>query len=263
MKISAVLERLKPWFHAYIASFPVPDADVKKNFDLKRDHTLRVGEEIRFLSERLNLDAHETALAEICALLHDIGRFEQYHRFRTFMDPVSADHAELGLQVIDRNNLLQGLKEADRSMVREAIANHNRLAIDPGLERRALFFTRLIRDADKLDIWKVVIAYYNSEVKNEAVKIGLSLDNTITEKVFNDLMDGKIAGKEDFRTLNDFKLNQIAWVYDLNFNCSLERVRERRYLQDIFTHLDHTIPGVTGFYCRAVSFVYGNGTFAA
>ncbi|MDD3118595.1 MAG: HD domain-containing protein [Victivallales bacterium] len=262
MKTDTVLAKLQPWFHHYIDSFPDPDADVRRNFELKRTHTARVGEEIRFLAQRLRLDAAETALAEICALLHDIGRFEQYYRFRTFMDPVSTDHAALGLEVIDRHDLLWGLNEADRSLVREAIANHNRRDIDSGLERRTRFFSRLIRDADKLDIWKLVIAYYNEEVKNDAVRIGLSLDNTVTAKVFDDLMAGRIAGKEDFRTLNDFKLNQIAWVYDLNFNCSLERVRERRYLQDIFRHLDGGLPGVTGFYCRALSFLYGNSTFA-
>ncbi len=262
MKIKAVLERVKPWFHSYVDSFPQTDADLKINFELKRDHTARVGEEIRFIADRLKLDPHETALAEICALLHDVGRFEQYHKYRTFMDPVSEDHGELGLKIIDRYNLLKGLNEADRSLVRETVANHNKRMIDPNLERRVRFFTRMIRDADKLDIWNVVINYYKAEVKNEAVKLGLSLANTISDKVMADLMAGKMADKEDFRTLNDFKMNQMAWVYDLNFNCSLERVRERCYLQQIFASMDGTIPGVTAFYCRAQSFVYGNGFFA-
>ncbi len=261
MKTHAVLERLKPWFHAYIDSFPGVDADISASFELKRHHTVRVGDEIRFLADRLRLDAPETALAEICALLHDLGRFEQYHKHRTFMDPQSEDHGELGVKAIDRHNLLKGLNEADRSLVREVIANHNKLTVDPGLERRVHFFTRLIRDADKLDIWNVVINFYRTEITNEAFKLGLSDENTLTARVFDDLMAGKMGRKEDFRTFNDFKMNQMAWVFDLNFNCSLERVRQRRYLQDIYAHIDDTIPGVTAFFCRALTYVYGNGTF--
>lgn len=261
MKAKAVLERLNPLVQSYINSFPQEDADVQKNFLLKREHTARVCEEMRFLAGKLRLDTHESALAEICALLHDIGRFEQYHKYRTFMDPISEDHAEMGLKVIDKHSFLKGLSENDRSLVRDAILNHNRVRIDPALERRSRFFTQMIRDADKLDIWGIVINHYKSNVKNDAVMLNLSQDNTISEKVFADLMAGKMAKKEDFRTVNDFKMNQIAWIYDLNFNCSLERARNRRYLQELFAYLDSNIPGVTKFYCRAQAFVYGNGSF--
>lgn len=261
MKIKAVLERLKPLVQSYIDSFPQDDADVQTNFLLKREHTARVCEEMSFLAGKLRLDSHETALAEICALLHDIGRFEQYHKYRTFMDPVSEDHAEIGLKVIDKHNMLKGLSEYDRSLVRDAVSNHNRRRIDPALERRSRFFTQMIRDADKLDIWSIIISHYKSQVKNDAITLGLSQENFISEKVFSDLMSGKMAKKEDFCTINDFKINQIAWVYDLNFSCSLERARDRGYLQELFSNMDSNIPGVTKFYCRAQAFIYGNGTF--
>ena len=40
------------------------------------------------------------------------------------------------------------------------------------------------------------------------------------------------------RTLNDFKLLQLAWIYDLNFTPSLRMVLER----DVIGRLSETVP---------------------
>jgi hypothetical protein len=37
----------------------------------------------------------------------------------------------------------------------------------------------------------------------------------------------------DVRTLNDFKLLQISWVYDLNFTESFRMIEERNYLEKL------------------------------
>jgi hypothetical protein len=37
----------------------------------------------------------------------------------------------------------------------------------------------------------------------------------------------------DLETLDDFKLLQLAWVYDLNFPRTFEIVKERKYLEKI------------------------------
>ena len=38
---------------------------------------------------------------------------------------------------------------------------------------------------------------------------------------------------ENVRTLTDFKLLQIGWVFDINFQPTLECVKDRHYLQMI------------------------------
>jgi hypothetical protein len=42
------------------------------------------------------------------------------------------------------------------------------------------------------------------------------------------------------KTLNDFMLLQLAWVYDLNFTGSLRMVAERRYIEMIAALLPAT-----------------------
>jgi hypothetical protein len=39
------------------------------------------------------------------------------------------------------------------------------------------------------------------------------------------------------KTLNDFKLLQISWVYDLNFGPTFRAIQERQYVERIAAHL--------------------------
>jgi len=43
--------------------------------------------------------------------------------------------------------------------------------------------------------------------------------------------------KESMQTLNDFKLMQIGWLFDLNFNYSIRRLYDKKYLNKIFAAL--------------------------
>jgi len=38
---------------------------------------------------------------------------------------------------------------------------------------------------------------------------------------------------QDLKTLNDFKLLQIGWVYDLNFVPSFQIVKKKKYLEKL------------------------------
>jgi hypothetical protein len=86
---------LKKWFSDYCSSFYSPDIEDQKNISLKEHHTERVCENIVEISKRLSLDGHSTMLAEAIALFHDIGRFPQYARYKTFRDSVSVNHGLL------------------------------------------------------------------------------------------------------------------------------------------------------------------------
>ena len=50
--------------------------------ELKINHTDRVRQSCVWLAKKLNLSKEEVEIAEVCGLLHDIGRFEQYKRYK-------------------------------------------------------------------------------------------------------------------------------------------------------------------------------------
>jgi hypothetical protein len=96
-----------------------------------------------------------------------------------------------------------------------------------------LFFTKLLRDADKLDIWRVVTDYYHRKNDRRNGAIELDLPNTpgFSEEVYQDLMNRRIVDINHVKNLNDFKLLQIGWIFDINFDTTMQAIKSRRYLE--------------------------------
>ncbi|MBS3770902.1 MAG: hypothetical protein KGY69_11685, partial [Bacteroidales bacterium] len=59
-------------------------------------------------------------------------------------------------------------------------------------------------------------------------------------KNIDDLMNGRLVDLRNLETLNDFKLLQVGWVYDLNFSRSYEILKEKGFLEKIFDSLPDT-----------------------
>lgn len=226
---------LKKWFTSYVQTFKYKNLELQQNIDLKKDHTRRVCEEIINLGEQLGLNEDELRLAEIIALLHDIGRFEQYARYKTFLDGKSENHAELGIQILAKHRVLKQFDAATRDVILRSIQYHNRASLPREETETCLFFSKLLRDADKLDIWKVVTDYYHrkNRERNGAIELGLPDTSGFSEEVYRDLMNKKIVDIKHVNNLNDFKLLQIGWIFDINFKPTLYHIKERRYLEMI------------------------------
>jgi len=235
-----ILNEVKKWFAGYLRDFSSQDVDLQQNISLKAGHTKRVCQEILQLGQKLELDPGELHFAELTALLHDIGRFEQYRRYGTFVDRQSVNHAQLGVEIVQRQQVLSRLDVVLNDLVLRVISYHNRAALPEQESATCLFFSQLLRDADKLDIWRVVTDYYRRKdfASNSAIELGLPDLPLVTSAVTDDLLAGKIVDFNNLQTLNDFKMLQIGWVFDLNFAPSFQRLREKDYL----TMIRNTLP---------------------
>lgn len=229
------LENLKNWFEKYTHSFQDHDSEIQHNLHIKILHTKRVCNEILYLGNELNLNPTAMHLAELIALLHDVGRFEQYSIYKTFKDSKSKDHALLGLEVIKNNNLLNNINKDLRDIVISAITYHNRIAIPSTEKDPHLFFEKLIRDADKLDIWKVVLDYYYRKEpdKNNAIELGFPDTPGVSNRVIDALKHQRIVHIDHVQNLNDFKLLQMGWIFDINFEATKRLIKERDYLKKL------------------------------
>jgi len=247
------LPGLNAWFEDYVLQFSSDDPIVQESMDLKREHSLRVCEAIVDIGRSLDLSREDLCIAEVAALLHDIGRFEQYKRYRTFADYKSEDHAALGVKVIQVNRVLHGLKPALAEMIVRVVGCHNRADLPVGEDERCLFFLRLLRDADKVDIWRVVTEYYQNagHDRNQTIELDLPDRPQISDAVYKTLMNGKLVQMTDLKTLNDFKVLQIGWVYDINFPRTFEIIRENKYLEMISGSLPETSVRAAEVYERA------------
>ncbi len=232
-----VVADLKDWFAGYVQSFKTGDDDLRQNIALKEEHTGLVCREILDIGEKLGLRDEDLRLAEVIALFHDLGRFEQYATFRTFVDRQSVNHAEHGVKILRESEILNNLDESVRKLILCAILYHNRVTLPQKETKECLFFTRLLRDADKLDIWRVVTDYYRQKngngKRNGAIELGLPDTPGISDDVYRNLMEGEIVDFTHLKNLNDFKLLQVGWIYDINFAPTFRSIQKRGYLKMI------------------------------
>ncbi|MGB5874696.1 MAG: HD family phosphohydrolase, partial [Bacteroidota bacterium] len=155
--------------------------------------------------------------------------------------------AQLGLTILSRERILEVIPPGEADIVVRAISYHNRPTAPREESERCILLSNLLRDADKLDIWRVVIEYYHQrpEDRNEAVAIGYEENPGVAAPVALSLRKGEAVSRADVKNINDFKLLQIGWVYDLNFTPTYRAVRDRGYVQSIAETLPRT-PEVEG-----------------
>ncbi|EKD82732.1 MAG: metal-dependent phosphohydrolase, partial [uncultured bacterium] len=234
------LKHFKNWFDAYVENFVSDDPEVKMNIDLKYQHTLRVCNAAVEIATDLGLAGPDLCLAETAALFHDVGRFEQFWRYRTFSDKRSVNHASFGVGILRGNDVLLRLSESERILILKSIAFHNQAVLSEGLDDRCLLHARLLRDADKLDIWRVATDYYRQRASgtiNAGLELNLPDTPGISPEVHKSLINGQTVLFENLRNLNDFKLLQVGWAYDINFVPTLQRLKDRGYLDDLQSFL--------------------------
>ena len=243
------LAKFRAWFDDYVAGFYGDDEYVNANIELKDKHSRRVCEEILYLAEELGLETNQKRLSEAIAILHDVGRFEQFIKYRTYNDPRSVNHCLLGLEVLRRMKVLDGVEEKEKEIIERAIEYHGAKELPSGLDGDCLLFSKLIRDADKVDIFYVVTEYYRQYRDSpETFKLEVELPNEpgYSAEVAEGLLRGQRINYNSLRTWNDMRLLQLGWVYDVNFTATLKRIKKRRFLEDVFDFLpkDETVAKV-------------------
>ncbi len=177
----------KTWFAEYIRTFESGDPEYQRNIELKEAHTRRVCLEILDIGNNLCLNGEDLHLAEVMALFHDIGRFEQYARYGTFYDLRSEDHAVLGVKVLRKTGVLEVLDQSTADLILRCVAYHNRAFLPEYESERCLFFARLLRDADKLDILRVVTDYYQQAIVEGELNVPIKNGILTEDHIFAEL----------------------------------------------------------------------------
>ena len=155
-----------------------------KNYDMnvkqiryKYHHSYRVKELMLKLATILNLSDKEKEVAEVIGLLHDIGRFEQIRKSGDCSDVKSGiDHADESCIYLFDNNHIKDFYDDEKyyEIIKKAIKNHNKYKIEPNLKEIELLFVNMIRDMDKVDIFKVIadeysFVYDKNEISKEVI----------------------------------------------------------------------------------------------
>lgn len=235
---SGQLNRLKRWFADYVGGFYSggQDAYLDKHIRLKEDHTARVCQEMRYILHGLEVSESDARLAEAAALLHDVGRFEQFRRYRTYVDPRSVDHGLLGCQVLSQEEVLCDLDQPERNILLESTRWHGAKSVPADMDPRSAFFCRLVRDADKLDVLGLLIdnfTRYYEDPQHFDLEVEFADEPSVSAHVLGSVLDGRLVDYRQIRTLHDAQVVLLGWVYDINFLPTLIRIMDKRYLDKI------------------------------
>lgn len=235
-----LLTRMHEWMARYMKSFYSEDAQVQQGILIKEKHTGYVTANCVELAKFLKLSPHDTQLAEIIGLFHDVGRFRQYSVYKTFNDADSEDHADLALKVIDELEFFKELAAPDYELVKFAIQNHNKKTVAPTDDERKILFAKLIRDADKLDIYRVLepfLAQENADKMPQFIKSKGNLVAEISPDFVENFVTGEQADYRKIRTNGDRKIVRLMWLYDVNFSWTMQKIVERGYIEKIVSNL--------------------------
>lgn len=226
-------------FELYVNSFSGLTPEQQRNFQIKKEHTLRVASNARQLGEELELPADTLKAAVLAAVYHDIGRFHQIAEFSTLDDTTSTDHAELSVQIIKEKNFL-GTETAEiQEVVLSAVLYHNKFELPRTLKDVSLEVAKLLRDADKLDILRVLTDYYTAKNQpaNHMLTWDLPKNPKVSPGVEKEIMAGKLVTRKEVASETDVKIMQLSWIYDINFKTSVELILRNRYLDKIYNSL--------------------------
>lgn len=220
------LDVAKKEFLKYVSNYD------STNFQIKRkiDHSLRVMQICKDIAENLNLTQEEIELSMLIGLLHDIGRFEQMKIYNTFKDSISIDHGNLGAEILKENDYIRKyINEVEYDeIIIKAIHNHNKYKIEEGLSDKEQLFSKIIRDADKIDILfqATCITWKNSIEQVENGKLKKEDIRPFIEKRMIDRL-------KDLKNI-EYPMNHIltiyGFVFDINFEISYKILKQKNYI---------------------------------
>ncbi len=216
-------DKCEKMFDKYLESY---DKSVKE-IRFKYYHSYEVEKLMEKLANMLDLDSKEIEIAKVVGLLHDVGRFEQIRKYGKCSDVLTnTDHAhESVIYLFQSGHIRDFIDDSSYDkVIEDAIENHNKYAVDKKVKGKNLFFSKMIRDMDKVDIYRVISEEYKYTFDKEE----------ISSDVIKSFSDKKTVNNIDRKTETDGIIAQMALIFDINFKESFQILKETKYLDKYF-----------------------------
>ncbi len=215
-------------FSEYVKPYDVTNPKI----ELKIKHTFRTVEVAKKIAKDLKLQEEQVLLAQLIALLHDIGRFEQVRMYNTFKDRDSIDHADLGVKILFEEGTIRKFIEDTKydDIIYKAIKNHNKFKMEEGLNEKELLHAKIVRDADKTDIFAVFVE--DIEKNNDVLYNYKEMaKQEVSPNIMQDFENYQQSNRDLFVRDIDSYINIIAFIFDYNFVIGLKIIQENKYIE--------------------------------
>ena len=213
-------------FEMYTSSYDLSDPNIL----LKYIHTGKVAENCEMIARSLNLNEEDVELAWEIGMLHDIGRFEQLRRYHTFFDAKSIDHAQFGADLLFKEGLFEKFdsQKENAELIETAIRCHSLYRLPENLTEREILFCQIVRDADKIDIYRS--NYETGMDKVYYVTMEELRNSAITPEVYEVFLEGRAIPRDIRKTVADNLVGHIALTFELVYPESRKMAIEQGFL---------------------------------
>lgn len=232
------MDALTQIYDAYVDTFRDSEGKLPEMMQLKRVHTDFVVKNARLIADGEGFAPEEREVALAAALLHDTGRYEQLKRFNTFRDGESIDHAVFSHDIVKSQGWLGRVfadaSEGYRQAILNAVLYHNRRVLPDDMDPLTAVAAHTVRDADKLDIFRVLEERLTASDWRSDTRAFWSLPTTVppSPSVIECVESGKPVAYQQIMSLSDFVLIQVGWMISgLHFAVSRRLCRERNHLE--------------------------------
>lgn len=228
MKIN--IEKAQEEFIKYTKMYDLENEHIKR----KQEHSIRVMNISKQIAEGLKLSQEEVEVATLIGLLHDIARFEQYTKYSTFEDLESIDHGDYGVEILEKE--IRKYIETDKydKIIKLAVKNHNKYKIEDGLINKEELFAKIIRDADKIDI------FYESVDMFWKGKEGEVNNSKISQPILEQFENRTQIKREKGKIIENLEeiVSVIAFIFDMNFKASFDILKKEDYINKILNRYE-------------------------
>ena len=222
------LSELVRLYDGYVDTYREADGRLPSMMELKRVHTAKVVENAEAIADGEAFSAEERELALAAALLHDTGRYEQLKRYNTFRDSESVDHAVFSHDIVKEKGWV------DDERVLKAVLCHNRRELPDDLDPIGRKVAETVRDADKLDIFRVLENQVETtDWRGDSRAFwNLKVSAPPSPEVVSAIGERRPVDYQYIKSLADFVLIQVGWMISgLCFKTSMKLCRERGHLE--------------------------------
>jgi hypothetical protein len=238
MPLSAHKKRLREFAQSHLTGEDCNDYHIR----LKLDHSMRVLDNGLAIIRDEGIAGRTGELAAMAALYHDIGRFPQFARWGTFKDADSVNHGRMGVLTLRGLDLPGGFTDREWRLIKAAVGLHNAKEVNPGLKGPLAAMTGVTRDADKIDIFAVILDHMSMPPTPDRVVIHQLEEHPTryTPEVLQAVLSGGSCDYALLRYDKDFLLLMTGWLFSLNYGTSARLLLERGLVARTFEMLPGT-----------------------
>lgn len=114
-------------------------------------------------------------------------------------------------------------------IIKKSILNHNISRIPEGISEKEVKFSKIIRDADKVDIFYVLTTdtlencYGKEDFSNEL----------ISDEILYEFKELRKIDYKKRKTYADIWVSHMAYVFDFNYNFCLRKIKDAQYIEKL------------------------------